>query len=89
MADGRDPSAYDTLVFRVEDGEWRDISGSAMPTAIPREWFFRFDAPGIEVPCGPYDRYQRRDGCGAAYKLGAETKKLYWEDNAFRAKPKG
>lgn len=89
QADGRHPSSADTLVLRLEDGEWRDITGSVFPPEVSRDWFFRFDAPGRGVPCGPYEQFERRDGRGLAYRLGKETKVLTWRDGAFHLERNG
>lgn len=80
---GSEPNASNTFVYRLDKGKWNDITSSALPAEI-RSWWFHFNE--TPIPCGPYVKFQRRDGRGEAYKFGEQAGTLFWKDGAFQFK---
>ena len=89
FADGRDPSATDTFIYRIDSGRWVDITDSVLPSGVSRNWWFRFNETGDAIPCGAYEQFSRRDGLGNAYHFGEPKGTLVWSDGRFRYKTKG
>ncbi|WP_379716865.1 hypothetical protein [Haloferula chungangensis] len=89
FADGRAPSKTDTSVYRLESGQWTDITDSVLPTEVPRSSWFRFNEPGDAIPCGRYERFSSPDSRGYAYKFGEATGTIFWRDGRFHYKSKG
>ena len=88
FADGRDPSATDTILYRLDSGRWVDITDSVLPSGVSRSWWFRFNEPENMISCGPYVRFSRSDGRGAAYGFGDSEGTLSWREGRFHYKPK-
>ena len=84
FADGTPPSARFTRVYRLEKGEWRDITDAALAPGIPRDAYFRFDEPGTKVPFGSYVEKSRADGRGKCQSFGKAGRVMRWRNGAFR-----
>jgi len=89
FADGRDPSATDTVIYRLESGRWVDITDSVLPSGVSRSWWFRFNEREDMISCGPYVRFMRPDGFGSAYDFGNPEGSISWRDGRFHFKTKG
>lgn len=83
-ADDTPPSARFTRVYRLEEGKWHDITGSALAPGIPRDAYFRFDEPGSKVPFGSYVESRRADGSGSSRGFGPADRVMRWRNGAFR-----
>jgi len=82
-----EPSAADTVVYRLERGRWVNITARVMPDELPGDWWFRFDGDGESVACGPYIQYMRHDGLGLANDFGHPSKHIEWHRGAFKVVP--
>lgn len=84
FADGSQPSAQFTRVYRLENGRWHDITESALPSGIPKAAFFRFDQRGSKVNFGSYVEKNRADGRGKRYEFGKALRTMQWRNGAFQ-----
>ena len=83
FADGATPSASFTKVYRLENHAWRDITNSAISSAIPKDAYFRFDDQGPKISFGSYVVQKRSDGLGQFYNFGKGTRSMVWKNGAF------
>ena len=84
FADKSKPSEVWTRVYRLVDGAWVDITSSAFSPAVPRDGYFRFDAPADSVAYGLYRLQPRSDGRGDFYNFGHQLGQIEWRDGAFQ-----
>ena len=84
FADGSQPSAQFTRVYRMENRKWHDITESALSSGIPNDAFFRFGRRGRKVEFGSYVEEDRADGRGKCYDFGKSVRTMQWRDGAFR-----
>ncbi|SHK18675.1 hypothetical protein SAMN02745181_3376 [Rubritalea squalenifaciens DSM 18772] len=77
---GTSPSESDTLVYRLEKGQWINITSTAIPEQT-RTWWFKFNQ--VPSPCGPYLKDTLKNE-KAVYRIGNPAGYLSWKDNAFR-----
>lgn len=84
FAVGSTPSDSDTHVYRLESGEWVDVTSEVLPADVPRSWWFRFDEDGDSIPCGPYIDLSRRDWELRAYRFGDPSGHVFWHHGSFQ-----
>ncbi len=89
MAHGREPSATDTVIYRLDSGRWVDITDSVLPSGVSRKWWFRYNQPDDMISCGPYVLFSRSDGRGNAYDFGDSKGVIYWRNGRFHYQQKG
>ena len=85
-ADVGKPSEKNTLIYRLENGVWHDITGDVIPAEIPRDWYFRFDDSGANISCGPYFDRSKSDRTRKGFDFGDVTYFMEWQNGRFKAK---
>lgn len=82
-ADGSEPSAAFTRVYRLTAGKWIDITDTAL-VSVPREAYFRFDKEGDQVAYGLYQRQSHPAGRIECWPFGPELGHVIWKNGSFQ-----
>ncbi|WP_193210933.1 hypothetical protein [Luteolibacter marinus] len=86
FAAGGEPAVDQTFVLAPAGrGEWEDVTASVMPAGIDLTMHFRPHASDEVIEAAAYERFERRDGRGFAYRFGKRELDLVWENGGFRA----
>mgnify|MGYP006965305305 CR=1 FL=1 len=83
FADGRDPDPANTVIYRVMDGRWVDVTDQLLPKAVDRSYYFKFFSRDRRIAVGPYVKRKRRDGLGDYYSFGDPAIHLRWNGERF------
>jgi hypothetical protein len=83
-ANGSQPSTNQTFTLRIGlDGKWQDVTHELMPAEADLTAHYSpvKIQPMVEVAL--YERFQRADGKGEAYRFGQCTQELWWNGRQF------
>jgi hypothetical protein len=86
FANGSEPTATNTFIYRLDSGSWTDITDSALPSAVTRKGWFRFNVEGPSIPYGDYEQLPRQDGRGRAYDFAESKGSIIWKYDHFKYK---
>jgi hypothetical protein len=85
FATGTAPAANQTVVLeRGSLGQWLDVTADVLPAEVDRTMHFRPRRTDNRIEVARYEKIQRKDGRGEAYKFGNRELDLAWENGAFR-----
>lgn len=85
FADGSDPNKKQTFVLQRNGIEWEDVTASVMPNEVDLTMHFRPRRESNVIQVAPYERFERRDGRGLAYRFGPRKLDLVWDEGEFKA----
>jgi hypothetical protein len=85
FATGAAPVANQTFVLELGSlGRWNDVTKDVMPVDVDLTMHFRPRRMENRIEVARYEKVERKDGRGQAYKFGKREVDLIWEDGRFR-----
>jgi hypothetical protein len=79
------PTANETVVLELGSlGRWNDVTKDVMPAEVDLTMHFRPRRMENRIEVARYEKFERKDGRGQAYKFGKREVDLIWEDGRFR-----
>jgi len=83
-ANGGDPEKNQTFVLQRKGIEWADITASVIPGEVDLTMHFRPRRLSNAIQVASYEKFERQDGRGYAYRFGPRKLDLVWEEGEFR-----
>ncbi len=85
-ADGSTPRKNQTFVLERVGREWRDVTSRVIPKEVDLTLHFQPHRSKQIVEVAAYERFERQDGRGHAYRFGERRLDLIWNGASFEAR---
>jgi hypothetical protein len=84
FANGAKPERNQTFVLQRVRDEWKDVTRRVIPEEVDLTMHFRPRRSANIVEAAAYERFERQDGRGSAYRFGKRKFDLVWDDGKFQ-----
>ena len=86
FASGAKPERNQTFVLQRVRDEWKDVTRRVIPEDVDLTMHFRPRRSANVIEAAAYERFERRDGRGSAYRFGERKLDLIWKDGKFQVR---
>ena len=86
FASGAKPERNQTFVLQRVRDDWKDVTRLVMPKEVDLTMHFRPRRSANIVEAAAYERFERQDGRGSAWRFGKRKFDLVWDDGKFQVR---
>lgn len=86
FASGAKPERNQTFVLQRDRDDWKDVTRRVIPQEVDLTMHFRPRRSANIVEAAAYERIDRQDGRGSAYRFGKRKFDLVWDDGKFQVR---
>lgn len=87
FASGAKPERNQTFVLQRDRDDWKDVTRRVIPEEVDLTLHFRPRRSANVIEAAPFEKFERRDGGGSAWRFGKRQLDLIWKNGEFQVRP--